>query len=347
MPRSCFQVLIPLLVATSLSAQTPADSDEPTRVGPGVTAPHLIRKIEPEYSRQALDDHIQGTVILQIVVNEKGRASDISVISPLGFGLDEQAQAAVEKWEFVPGMKAGVPVKVLATVEVNFRFPGLAFDDKSERQRTAFNVALQALRRANATPTAVDHAVQSMLDLSRQRFAPAMYVAGLWKTDGDHVPKDAAKGLDLIQKAAAKNYGPALYEVAHRRIDGNGLPQDVDQGLKEMRAAATLGSPQAQFQLGNRYEKGDGVPRELDRARRYYRLCATQGLALCQYRLGRLLYDAQVRPERDYLQAIALLQLAAEQGLAEAKQLASAEAPKLTPEQNAWVSTLKRQIVRK
>ena len=174
-----------------------------------------------------------------------------------------------------------------------------------------------------------------------------MYVAGLWKTDGDHVPKDAAEGLDLIQKAAAKNYGPALYEVAHRRIDGNGLPQDVDQGLKEMRAAATLGSPQAQFQLGNRYEMGDGVPRELDRARRYYRLCATQGVALCQYRLGWLLYDAQVRPERDYLQAIALFQLAAEQGLAEAKQIASSESPKLTGEQSTWVATLKRQIVRK
>ena len=347
MPHSCFQALVLFLVATSLGAQTPADSGEPMRVGPGVIAPRLIHKIEPEYSPQALDDHIQGTVILQIVVNENGRASDISVISPLGFGLDEQAQAAVEKWEFVPGMKAGVPVKILATVEVHFRFPGLAFDDKAERQRTAYNVALQALRRANATPTAVDHAVQSMLGLSRQRFAPAMYVAGLWKIKGEHVPKDAAEGLDWIQKAAAKNYGPALYEVAIRRMDGSDLPHDVDKGLKEMRAAATLGSPQAQFYLGYRYEKGDGVPLELDRARGYFRLCAAQGLALCQYTLGRLLYDAPVRPERDYLQAIALLQLAAEQGLAEAKQLASGEAPKLTPEQSAWVATLKRQIVRK
>jgi hypothetical protein len=31
------------------------------------------------------------------------------------------------------------------------------------------------------------------------------------------------------------------------------------------------------------------------------------------------LYDAPARPERDYLQAIALFQLAAEPGLAEAK----------------------------
>ena len=94
-------------VTLPLGAQTPADLREPIRVGAGVTPPRLIHKIEPQYSPEARADHVQGTVILQIVINEKGRATDITVISPLGFGLDEQAQAAVEKWEFVPGMKAG------------------------------------------------------------------------------------------------------------------------------------------------------------------------------------------------------------------------------------------------
>lgn len=286
-------------------------------------------------------------MVLQIVVNEKGRAADISVLSPLGFGLDEQAQVAVEKWEFAPGMKGSIPVKILAIVEVNFRFVGRWFDEKAERRRTAFNVAWQTATRTNAGPAAVDRAVKSMLDLCRQKFVPAMYVVGLWKIDGEHVAKNATEGLDWIQKAADKNYGPALYEVALRHIDGRDLPVDPDKGLQEMRAAATLGSPQAQFYLGNRHETGDGLPREPDRARRYFRLCAAQGVALCQYRLGRLLYTAPDRPERDYLQAVALFQLAAEQGLAEAKEIASAEARKLTAEQRKWVTTLRGQIVRK
>jgi TPR repeat protein len=273
--------------------------------------------------------------------------ADLSIISPLGFGLDEQALAAVAKWGFTPGMKAGRPVRILATVEVNFRFPGLWFDEKTERQRTAFNVALQTLNRANASQAAIDHAVQSISDLSRQKFAPAMYVAGLWMTKGEHLPCDPAAGLELIQKSAAKGYGPALYEISIRHIDGHDLPRDVDKGLQEMREAATSGSKQAQFYLGNRYEMGDGVPMECDRARRYYRLCAAQGVSLCQYRLGRLLYGAEERPERDYLQAMALFQLAAEQGLAEAQQIVAREGPKLTVEQTAWVTTLKRQIVRK
>jgi uncharacterized protein len=285
-------------------------------------------------------------VILQIVVNEKGRASDISVLSPLGFGLDEQAQAAVEKWEFVPGMKARLPVKILATVEVNFRLSGIWFNEKAERQRSDFNVAVQTINQSKANPASVEHAVRSVTELCRQKFPPAMYLVGLWKTQGEHLPKDVKEGFDLIQKAAAKDYGPAIYETAVRRINGRDLPLDIDKGLQEMRSAATLGSRQAQFDLGNRYETGDGVPRELDRARRYYRLCAAQGVAVCQYRLGRLLYETADRKERDYLQAIALFQLAADQGLADAKQLASSEAPKLTTEQSTWVTRLKRQIVR-
>jgi len=342
-----FGVLVMAIMTMPLGAQTPTDSSEPMRIGPGVTPPRLIHKIEPEYSPEARADHVQGTVILQIAVNEKGRATDISVISPLGFGLDEQAQAAVAKWEFVPGMKAGAPVKILATVEVNFRFPGLWFDEKTERQRTAFNVALQTLNQPKATSAAVDRAVQSMIDLCRRKFAPAMYIVGSWKLNGEHGPRDVTEGLDLVQKAAAKNYGPALYEVAVRRIDGRDLAHDMDKGLQEMREAATMGSRQAQFYLGNRYEAGDGVPRELDRARRYFRLCAAQGVAPCQYRLSRLLYDAPDRRERDYLQAIALFQLAAEQNFAQAEPLVSSEAPKLTAEQSNWVTSLKRQIVRK
>jgi TonB family protein len=91
------------------------------RIGGGVTAPTLVFKVEPEYSEEARKAKYQGTVVLYVVVDEKGLPRDIKVVRPLGLGLDEKAVEAVEKWRFRPGYLNGKAVQVAATVEVNFR----------------------------------------------------------------------------------------------------------------------------------------------------------------------------------------------------------------------------------
>ena len=91
------------------------------RIGGGVSPPSVVFKVEPEYSEEARKAKFQGTVVLTIVVDEKGNPRDLKVFRPLGLGLDQKAIEAVEKWRFKPGMKDGKPVAVMATVEVNFR----------------------------------------------------------------------------------------------------------------------------------------------------------------------------------------------------------------------------------
>jgi protein TonB len=91
------------------------------RIGGGVSPPSVILKVEPEYSEEARKAKFQGTVILFVVVDDKGNPRDLKVIRPLGLGLDQKAIEAVEKWKFKPGMKDGKPVAVQATIEVNFR----------------------------------------------------------------------------------------------------------------------------------------------------------------------------------------------------------------------------------
>ena len=103
---------------------------------------------------------------------------------------------------------------------------------------------------------------------------------------------------------------------------------------------------EAQFFLRWRFEHPPDGERNAERARDYYRLCAARGIASCQYRLGALLLQRPERTEHHYLQAIAWLLLAAEQGQAEAKRLAEAERAKLTQEQAGWVNRLKKQLVR-
>lgn len=174
-------LLLSMFGGPCLCAQGLSGLDGATRIGPGVTPPRLLHRVEPEYSPIARADHVQGTVVLELAVDEQSRPTGIHVISPLGFGLEERAQSAVDTWRFAPGMKDGKPVKILATVEVNFRFPQIWFDEKAEHQRTSFNEALQTFRRADPGAKALDRAVKSMENLSRQKFPPAMHLVGFGK----------------------------------------------------------------------------------------------------------------------------------------------------------------------
>jgi protein TonB len=90
------------------------------RIGGGVTSPAIIHKIEPEYSEEARKAKWQGTVTLSVIVDETGKARNITVARALGLGLDQKAMEAVAQWLFKPGMKDGKPVAVYATIEVTF-----------------------------------------------------------------------------------------------------------------------------------------------------------------------------------------------------------------------------------
>lgn len=91
------------------------------RIGGGVSAPVPTFKPEPEYSEEARKAKYQGSVMLSLVVDEKGIPQNIQVVRKLGLGLDEKAVEAVARWRFKPGMKDGKPVPVQATIEVTFR----------------------------------------------------------------------------------------------------------------------------------------------------------------------------------------------------------------------------------
>jgi TonB family protein len=106
------------------SVRTPAKKDFPTLTtkGPATTSqPSVLRKIDPQYSEEARQAKVTGTVLLELLVDTDGRAKDIKVTKKLGFGLDEKAIEAVQKWQFTPATKVGRPVAVYATVEVNFQ----------------------------------------------------------------------------------------------------------------------------------------------------------------------------------------------------------------------------------
>jgi TonB family protein len=84
------------------------------------TPPHVISKIEPQYTEQARAQKIQGKVVLTMIVNPDGRADHIRVMRSLDKGMDANAVAAIRQWTFEPGEKDGKSVRVAVTIEVNF-----------------------------------------------------------------------------------------------------------------------------------------------------------------------------------------------------------------------------------
>jgi TonB family protein len=67
-----------------------------------------------KYTDEARTAAIEGTVVLDLVVDETGRARDIQVVQGLGHGLTEAALVALRDCRFSPGEKDGqaVPVRV-------------------------------------------------------------------------------------------------------------------------------------------------------------------------------------------------------------------------------------------
>ena len=87
----------------------------------GVTPPKVLSKIEPEYTAEARDARIEGTVELSLQIDADGLAQNIQITRSLDGGLDQSAAAAIQQWRFKPGEKNGKPVRVAAKIEVNFR----------------------------------------------------------------------------------------------------------------------------------------------------------------------------------------------------------------------------------
>ena len=333
-----FRISSLILIASTALAQP-----QPLRVGNGVTTPKLISKIEPVYTDEARRNGISGVVLIELVVNTKGEPTEIALISPLGYGLDENAEYAIRQWRFTPATKENKPVPVLAVVEVSFSHDGGDID-KSEKHRAALNRALAQIRRGDEK--GLKYGSESLIQLANKKYPPAMARLGVYYLTGGPVSKDIPAGLELLEAAALKNEKFALAELGSRTMRGDGLEKDDAKGLELLKQASVLGSTAAQFELGKRFADGDGVGKDAERARRYFRLCAASGTGPCQYMLGKMLLAQPNSGDRVLIQAVAWLDLAASANVNQARLAAAEAKAHMTQEQLQWVERLKHQLIR-
>jgi TonB family protein len=83
--------------------------------------PVLVDGAEAEYTSEARQWFISGSITLLIYVDETGKVSEIWLTQPLGYGLDQNAAKSVQQYVFKPAQYAGHPVGTLLKVMVRFQ----------------------------------------------------------------------------------------------------------------------------------------------------------------------------------------------------------------------------------
>jgi TonB family protein len=89
-----------------------------TADGP-IPAPRELESPKPAYTPEAMRARIEGTVVMEVLVDEEGRVPDARVIRSIPL-LDQAALNTVKTWRFMPSRVNGNPVPVLVTVEMSF-----------------------------------------------------------------------------------------------------------------------------------------------------------------------------------------------------------------------------------
>jgi TonB family protein len=82
--------------------------------------PTITYKEKAQYTQEAKDNNVEGTVVLNAVFGVDGQIGEIEVIRGLPYGLTESAIEAAKKIRFNPAQKDGQPAPVRGNLEFSF-----------------------------------------------------------------------------------------------------------------------------------------------------------------------------------------------------------------------------------
>lgn len=119
----------PAPAATPVAETRPAVAEKPAANEQPYQAPSPVRGAQgnpkPEYPALSVELEEEGTVVLRVLVSDKGRALSVSVAKSSGYPrLDNSARRTVaNQWQFTPGKRGGEVVEEYCLVPVEFIHP--------------------------------------------------------------------------------------------------------------------------------------------------------------------------------------------------------------------------------
>ena len=317
-------------------------SGGPFRIGPGISAPKPIRKPEPTYPPEARSAGAQGSVLLRLVVDEQRIPTQISVIRPLGYGLDERAIEAIEQWRFEPGLKNGSPVKVVGEHRGYLSSAG-GNVAAAEKRRTEYNRALELLKADSVEKESPSNLFRRWRISSFRR--PCTRTGNFLQTGRIFLPILRSPAISSVEPRKPNMDRPCSYSPRHllkKRAIRRLLEARNDARCRSFRQYPSSIFPGLRFRARQ--------PRSGYSARSGH--CASILSILRRSRRHPVPVPARrpssepaERTRRDIPEAIAWLELSADQGEPQAKMLADRSRASLTPEQVKQVATFKKQLV--
>lgn len=110
---------------TSSIQETNADlvpKKDSNSTGNSVVMPSVIYTVPAEYSAEARQNKLQGTVQIVVLVDANGDPRNVTVARSLGMGLDESAVEAVKHYKFKPAVDERTSEAVPAQMNINVQF---------------------------------------------------------------------------------------------------------------------------------------------------------------------------------------------------------------------------------
>ncbi|HKB91098.1 MAG TPA: tetratricopeptide repeat protein [Opitutaceae bacterium] len=121
------------------------------------------------------------------------------------------------------------------------------------------------------------------------------------------------KSLDELKNAAEKGDPAACAQLAPLYEDGDQVPKDLNRAIELYNQAAQGGQGDAAFRLGKIYHDGLGVSMDQTKAFGYFLQGAKAGISEAQYNVGAMLVSGR-GVKRDFVEGLAWLIVATRSG---------------------------------
>lgn len=152
---------------------------------------------------------------------------------------------------------------------------------------TAQRIVGDCYANGNGVDKDISKALEWYLKAAENNDPYAQYTAGVLLLSGEApIVQDHAKGVELIEKAAASGLSNAQFDLGMLYLGSNFVTKDVNKGIDLLEKASAAGNTIAQTSLGTIYYQGQLVPKDEKKALLHLQAAAVKGDTEAQFNTG-------------------------------------------------------------